>query len=280
MTILAAHLFNFDLSIVLHRFLRIQHLLGISEMEVPQKPTILRILEIQFYIRIYLSPGVKFGYVSRGLDFGKLIFNDHLESNSAATVDVDAFSDRNINYLNIDFGGLLYSDKYWVGLSASHLNRPNQTFFGDSAKSQLPIKYNLQAGYKFVLSGATVKARNAKDITAAILNEAQEQYDQLDLGFYYNHEPFVFGFWYRGIPLFKRYNDDVNKARQNNDAFIVLVGYSIPDRNLRIGYSYDVTISILATNSGGAHEVSLVYEVASKRKKRRSRKFLVPCAKF
>lgn len=280
MTILAAHLFNFDLSIVLHRFLRIQHLLGISEMEVPQKPTILRILEIQFYIRIYLSPGVKFGYVSRGLDFGKLIFNDHLESNSAATVDVDAFSDRNINYLNIDFGGLLYSDKYWVGLSASHLNRPNQTFLGDNAESQLPIKYNLQAGYKFVLSGATVKARNAKDITAAILNEAQEQYDQLDLGFYYNHEPFVFGFWYRGIPLFKRYNDDVNKARQNNDAFIVLVGYSIPDRNLRIGYSYDVTISRLATNSGGAHEVSLVYEVASKRKKRRSRKFLVPCAKF
>ena len=223
---------------------------------------------------------MKFGYVSRGLDFGKLIFNDQLESNSAATVDVDAFSDRNINYLNIDFGGLLYSDKYLVDLSASHLNRPNQTFFGDNAESQLPIKYNLQAGYKFVLSGATVKARNAKDITAAILNEAQEQYDQLDLGFYYNHEPFVFGFWYRGIPLFKRYNDDVNKARQNNDAFIVLVGYSIPDRNLRIGYSYDVTISILATNSGGAHEVSLVYEVASKRKKRRSRKFLVPCAKF
>ncbi len=224
----------------------------------------------------YLAPGMKFGFVSRGIDFGKLVFNDQLESNSASTLDMDAFADQNVNYLNIDFGGLLYSENYWVGFSASHLNRPNQSLLGDDAVAQLPIKYNFQAGYKFSLSGPTIKNRNAKDITAALLYEAQERYDQLDLGAYYNHEPFVFGFWYRGLPLFKKYEG----VPQNNDAVIVLVGYSLPDRNLRVGYSYDITISRLATNSAGAHEISIVYEVASKKKKRRSRKFIVPCAKF
>ena len=230
--------------------------------------------------KTYLAPGIKFGYVSRGVDFGKLIFNDQLESNSAATLDVDAFTDRNVNYVNIDFGGLLYSENYWVGISARHLNKPNQTLLGDNSVAQLPITYNFQAGYKFMLSGPTIKHRSAKDITAAILYEAQEKYDQLDLGLYYNHEPFVFGFWYRGLPLIKRYEDNLNTVRQNNDAIIILVGYSVPDRNLRIGYSYDITISRLATNTAGAHEISLVYEVASKKNKRRNRKFIVPCAKF
>ena len=66
----------------------------------------------------------------------------------------------------------------------------------------------------------------------------------------------------------------------NNDAIAVLVGLSIPDRNFRIGYSYDVSISRLAANTGGAHEISIIYEAASRKKKRRSRRFLVPCAKF
>jgi len=98
----------------------------------------------------------------------------------------------------------------------------------------------------------------------------------LDIGAYYNHEPFVFGFWYRGLQGVKK----PDGASANNDAFIVLLGYSVPDRNLRIGYSYDITVSRLATNTAGAHEISLVYEVASKKNKRRSRRFIVPCAKF
>ncbi|MFT4757007.1 MAG: hypothetical protein ACI91R_001657 [Vicingaceae bacterium] len=82
------------------------------------------------------------------------------------------------------------------------------------------------------------------------------------------------------MPLIKKYEDDLRTVPQNNDAVIILVGYSVPDRNIRIGYSYDVTVSRLATNTAGAHEISMVYEIASKKKKQRSRKFIVPCAKF
>lgn len=225
--------------------------------------------------KTYLSPGLKMGYVSRGIDFGKLVFNDQLESNSDATLDVDAFTNERVSYGDISTGLLLYSESYWVGGSANHINRPNQSLIIDGV-ANVPIRYTFQAGYKFKLSGPTVKRLSAQDVTAAVHYEIQDRFDQLDIGAYFNHEPFVFGFWYRGIPLFKSYET----GYANNDAVIILVGYSVPDRNFRIGYSYDVTISRLASNSGGAHEISIVYEVASRRQKRRSRRFIVPCAKF
>ena len=46
---------------------------------------------------------------------------------------------------------------------------------------------------------------------------------------------------------------------------------------LRAGYSYDFTISRLVTNTGGAHEVSLIYKFDIEQKK----KFKpIPCPEF
>jgi type IX secretion system PorP/SprF family membrane protein len=225
--------------------------------------------------KTYLQPGLKFAYAFRGIDYDKLVFNDQLESGSAATADIDAFEEENISYPDINAGLILYSEDYWLGASLNHINEPNQSLLADGL-SELPMKFTFQAGYNVSLSGPIVKRLSSKTITTAIHYEAQGKYDQLDLGGYYNHAPFVFGFWYRGIPLFKSYE----KGYQNNDAFIVLIGYSVPDRNFRIGYSYDVTISRLISDSGGAHEISIIYEAASRRSKRKNRRFIVPCAKF
>lgn len=227
--------------------------------------------------KTYLQAGLKFGYAFRGIDYDKLVFNDQIESNSATTLDVDAFQDENVNYPDISGGLLLYSENYWVGASLNHINEPNQSLISDGSVSELPMKFTFQGGYNFSLSGGPVLKRlNSKTITTALHYEFQGQFDQFDIGAYYNHAPFVFGFWYRGIPGIKSYEP----GYANNDAVIVLVGYSIPDRNFRIGYTYDVTISRLASNTGGAHEVAIIYEVASRRTKRRSRRFIVPCAKF
>lgn len=224
---------------------------------------------------IILQPGLKFGYGFRGIDYNKLVFNDQLESGSSTTLDVDAFADENISYADISAGLLLYSENYWVSTSLNHVNEPNQALLADGL-AELPMKFTFQAGYKFSLTGPVVTRRSAKDVTAAIHYDAQGKFDQLDLGAYYNHAPFTFGFWYRGIPAFKRYD----KGYSNNDAVVLLVGFSVPNRNLRVGYSYDVTISRLISDSGGAHEISVVYEFASEKSKRKSRRFIVPCAKF
>src|SRR5690606_23561620 len=107
--------------------------------------------------------------------------------------------------------------------------------------SKLPMKFSLHGGYKFKLKSGTVKRFGAKDITTAFQYKSQGLYDQVDLGLYYNHAPFVFGFWYRGIQAFKSYDE----GYANNDAIIALVGLEIPNRNLSIGYSYDITVSRL-----------------------------------
>ncbi|MEZ4739977.1 MAG: type IX secretion system membrane protein PorP/SprF [Flavobacteriales bacterium] len=75
-------------------------------------------------------------------------------------------------------------------------------------------------------------------------------------------EPFFAGLWYRGLPVFKKYA----LGYMNNDAIAVLVGTIIED--LRIGYSYDITISRLATAGGGAHGITIGYELVQRHKKR------------
>ena len=73
--------------------------------------------------------------------------------------------------------------------------------------------------------------------------------------------PLIVGFWYRGIPLFKAYE----KGYQNNDAIAVLVGYQTED--FKVGLSYDLTISRIALNTGGAFEISIIYEFNSLERK-------------
>lgn len=231
---------------------------------------------IQINRKTFLQPGMKFAYAFRNIDFSKLVFNDQLEKDASLTADENAFIDEGIRYPDISTGVLLYSENYWAGASINHWNEPNQSLQSGNVVSTLPMKLSVHAGYKFKLEQSTIKRFGAQDVTTAIHYKNQGLYDQIDIGLYYNHAPFVFGFWYRGIQAFKQY--DAGYA--NNDAIIALVGIEVPSRNLSIGYSYDITISRLASNSGGAHEISIIYEVASPKNKMKNRRFIVPCAKF
>jgi hypothetical protein len=95
---------------------------------------------------------------------------------------------------------------------------------------------------------------------------------KLWLGMAYHH--FFAGLWYRGLPL-KSYGE----GRPNNDAIAVLAGVMVKD--WRFGYSYDLTVSGLAGRTGGAHEVSIVYDWADRRRRKAmSKRRVVPCAKF
>ena len=55
----------------------------------------------------------------------------------------------------------------------------------------------------------------------------------------------------------------------NNDALSFIVGYV--NDEIRIGYSYDFTISRLSTHTGGAHEIALVYEFNQEQKPRKKK---------
>ncbi|MCB9361057.1 MAG: PorP/SprF family type IX secretion system membrane protein [Flavobacteriales bacterium] len=220
--------------------------------------------------QVYIQAGLKFNYIRTGINFSKLVFNDQLYTDGSATT--ESLLLQNTSYLDLTSGVLIYSSKFWGGIAVNHMNQPNQSLTNN--ESPLYLKLSAHGGYKFDIDDGN-KRSAAKYFNLAFQYKAQHKFDQLDLGIYYTQEPLVFGIWYRGIPLLKSYEGILN-----NDAVAVILGYVIPESNLSIGYSYDATISKLLTNTAGSHEISIIYEVASKRKKKRGRKFFAPCAKF
>ena len=218
----------------------------------------------------FLKGGAKFSYTSRGVNQSELVFSDQI-IRDGAPFSIEQIG-NNIN--NFDFGAgvvLTNTKKYWVGFSIDHINQPEYSFLGTN--SFLGIKTSVHGGYTFELN-KTDKIGQPTYIKAVVHYKSQDTWDQLDIGAYYESNPFYLGLSYRGIP-FKRYEN----TYQNNESFIFLVGLQAND--LRIGYSYDATISKLARYSGGAHEISLIYEIANDRRKRKNKRyFLAHCPKF
>lgn len=222
--------------------------------------------KVQITEAVSVRAGIHASYSIMDIDFSRLIFNDQLYNKNI--VSFENLSDNKVKYLDISSGGLLYSEKFWIGSSLYHLNKPNQSLI-IKGSSVLPIKISVHGGYKIpIYYGDAKKAR--KSISPAFNYRTQGEFNQLDMGCYFSHEPLVIGLWYRGIP--------VPKSKLNtNDAVTILAGYTIANPNIKIGYSYDLTVSQLITKSGGAHEISLIYEIINEHKKK---KFPISCPTF
>lgn len=218
-----------------------------------------------------IRAGISVSYNMKSIGFSKLVFNDQLVTGSSVSLDGTNYQQR--NFVDINAGVLFNSKRYWLGAAAKHLNRPNTSLIGQ--QQALPLFLGVHGGYRYIIDARGNSKTALKKYVAASFNYKHElKYDQFDVGLYYFHMPLNIGVWYRGIP-FKNY-----KPHVNNESFAILIGCEIPQRNLRVGYSYDMTISSLGiNNSQGAHELSLVYEYAQKRKYK-AKKVLVTCPKF
>lgn len=225
--------------------------------------------QIRINRKIALLAGIKGGLHSRFYDFSKFTFADQIARDNAPESTVEGFRER-INYPNFGTGMVLYhQQKYWFGMSLDHINQPMNGF--EDETSILDIRTAIQAGWNFPLNKGYGGHSNS-NITLAALYKAQRKWDQLDFGMYYRTDPYMFGIWYRGIPFQSNESSSINA-----DAMMVLMGFKL-DR-ISFAYSYDLTISALAGNTGGSHEISIILEYP-KSKKRRRRFFRVPCPKF
>lgn len=227
--------------------------------------------EIELKRKVFLRPALQFGWGTHAVNLSQLTFGDQLaRGGSLATL--DDHEGTSVSYADMGTGLLFFTPKMWLGVALHHLNRPNRSLIEGEAR--LPRKFSMHGGYRTSIRTPVIR-KHAEHVVFAFNYRSQEKFDQLDLGVYYERDPFFAGLWYRGIPLFKQYGP----GYMNNDAISVMVGFIAND--LRIGYSYDITISRLAAYSGGAHEITLGYELAQKHKKRSANKRrIVPCAKF
>ncbi len=228
--------------------------------------------KIKLTRRWIVQPGLMLNYNQRSIDFDKLRFNNQMHIDGNATGNLVKPSLDKVQYGDAGFSIFAYNKLYWGGFMIDHIFNPNQALLNDGI-ARVPVKFRLYGGRKFVVSNA--KRYNQETIKVAFNYKAQGRFDQLDIGAYWSRDPFMFGLWYRGIPLFKSYDND----HINHDAFVVLFGYKY--KELSIAYSYDVTISRMFAHTNGSHEISLIFLFNQNQKVRRKRKaIIIPCPKF
>jgi type IX secretion system PorP/SprF family membrane protein len=199
-----------------------------------------------------LKFGLQATYLQKALDPESLTFGDMIDARRGFVWHTnEPMPARNKVAADFSAGILGYSKHYFFGATAHHMNRPDEGLLGEA---RLPAKFTIHGG-----AIISLEKGDESYISPNILFQSQQEFKQLNLGLYYKKDAFVAGLWYR-----------------NGDAVIALVG--IQNDNFKFGYSYDVTISSLAGNTGGAHEISvqIQFECKAKRKKYRT----ISCPSF
>lgn len=239
--------------------------------------------ELRLSERFTFRPGMQVAYYNRSVDFNDLLFGDQIDVNTGA---INPSTGEVFNgglkkgFVDLTFGGLLFSKHAWFGATIDHLTEPNQSI--DGGFDALPRKISIHGGYKFFMKsgvmGSGLYARpRERSITPTFQYKSQGQFDQMDLGMYTTFEPIIIGLWYRGLP-FKKFEDF-----NNNESIVFLMGFTkkAKDDVLHIGYSYDFTISELGPGSGGAHEFSISYAWSTRDPRKPPKHVMqIPCPDF
>lgn len=214
---------------------------------------------------LHIRPGLSFNYTRIGIRFEDLTFNDQLSPGGVTTPTIEQPPEGPFGDIDAGFSTMAYVERAWLGFSLDHLLRPEQSLYGD--KTRIPMKISVFGGYQLIRRGRLLKPID-ESLSFAFMYLHQDHFNQLSMGLYWYKNPLVFGFWYRGIPFLHE---------QIGDAMILLVGFK--NEQFHIGYSYDVTVSNLVSDTGGAHEISLVYEFRLN-KKRKKKLHAIPCPEF
>lgn len=228
--------------------------------------------ELRLSRQTVIRPALQVGFGSRNINFSDLTFSDQLIRNNAATTLEENIMEP-VSFFDTGAGLLLFNPNYWFGAAVHHFNRPNQSLYPDRV-GLLDMKLSVHGGYRFNTGGGMYK-RRGNDIVVAFNYKQQGDFNQFDLGAYYELDPIVVGVWYRGLPVVK----SNGYGYLNQDAVAITLG--VASDSFRFGYSYDITVSQLSlAASAGAHEISIGYEWASAANARLAKKRIIPCAKF
>ncbi|MGB0850511.1 MAG: PorP/SprF family type IX secretion system membrane protein [Bacteroidia bacterium] len=192
--------------------------------------------------------GLEGQFGQRSIDWYKLRFEDQLDIEKGFVLpSKENFNTDQVQFANFSTGMLGYSDNFYFGLAVHNLTEPNQSFLDGSAF--IPRRYSLHTGVVIPLD----YRRNPKSsISPNVLIMKQNEFSQMNIGFYYNRGSFVSGLWFR----------QTLGTYANPDALMALVGFQ--KDKFKFGYSYDFTISQAKSAVFGSHEISAAIEWCAK----------------
>lgn len=208
----------------------------------------------------YINMAVQGTFFQRSLNWGKLQFEDMIDPQLGFVNITNERPPDNESIIAPDFAAGIamgWKNIIHAGVAVHHLTQPDMAFYNEN-NSKLPMKITAHAGVNINLQGGSSSFGEEGDpdfyLSPNLLYQQQGPFHQLNAGLYVVRYPLVLGGWFR-------------HNFENPDAFIALIGLTY--KALKVGYSYDLTMSKLKGNSGGAHEVSLAWQFNCLEKKRR-----------
>lgn len=217
---------------------------------------------------VTIKTGIQATYMQRSIDFSKLVFPDQIDPNPRlgfTQPTAEPLGDNpQANYVDFSAGAMAFYKNAFGGIAVHHITEPGQSFFTDDGEgSNLPRKYTAHAG---VIIPLDKYSRNPEQtLTPNVMYQQQSQFNQINFGASYNHKKFVVGALFR-------------QAAQTSDAIIFLLGVKLDP--IRVGYSYDATLSEARDAVPGSHEISLVIELERKNKPQKTKYRALECPQF
>lgn len=206
-----------------------------------------------------MNAGIQGSYVQRSYDFDKLIFSDMIDAVLGPVLTTkEPLQNQVTAFTNFSSGIMVYNQYFYSGVAVHNLFEPNQSFFAKNSDRQelkLPRRYTLHAGMNIALN----RARYEEDqiiLSPNFLFMQQNNFYQLNIGTYLRKQKATVGLWFR-------------QTSRNADAVILLLGLRL--NKVKLGYSFDYTVSGAQTAAGPSHEVSLQFEVKTRERYRTKR---------
>ncbi|MFN7312596.1 MAG: type IX secretion system membrane protein PorP/SprF [Bacteroidota bacterium] len=206
---------------------------------------------------------IQAGLVQKSIDFGNFTWGDQILRNAGIVKPVtgESFDQSNILFPNFGVGIVGYTNMVYGGAAMHNVFEPSQSFWTATKDSSvIARRYTAHIGAQIPIRKSKLEKNNIR-ISPNIIYMQQGPFAELNLGMYYNKGVYVLGTYFR-------------QTSANADAIIFLVG--IRREKLRIGYSYDATISNARPGARGSHEISLAFELRKRTPKRSVRAIRCP----
>jgi type IX secretion system PorP/SprF family membrane protein len=204
---------------------------------------------------LFINMALQGTFYQRSVDWEKLRFGDQFDLLSGQIHVTDETPPDFTSRMVPDFSaGVVfgYKSALFGGVAVNHLTQPDLAFYSQY-EDRLRMKMTAHLGINANLQGGSMLFDPVFWISPNVLYQQQGDFHQVNLGMYVVRIPMVLGVWYR-------------HNFENADAFIVLAG--ITYRNIKIGYSYDITLSQIKSYTGGAHEISISWQYGKEEKLR------------
>ncbi len=199
---------------------------------------------------LHLNFGVNASYYRKDLNWDELVFPDQYDPFTGNIIPTGEIPPEStwIHALDVSTGLLFYSEDFFAGVAGHHLTRPVESFFSDQ---RLPVKLTLHGGAIFQFDSYR---RNLKDIDFSpnIIMQHQGDFLRINYGAYFDIEPLTTGVWFR-------------QDFEDQKTLIFLLG--LYQKNYRIGYSFDYSLSGSYPGISGIHEISVSLNFDCERQK-------------